>query len=87
VAGIVAILAGLAVGAVTGGLISGTSGFGKTNVGVPAVEAWATAIGIYLIAMYIARFLPSVRARQVLLGLPAAEPVGPGAGVTETAIA
>jgi purine-cytosine permease-like protein len=87
VAGIVAILAGLAVGAVTGGLIPGTSSFGKTNIGIPAVEAWATAIGLYLIAMYLARFLPSVRAREVLLGLPAAEPTGPEAGVTETAVA
>lgn len=72
VAGIAAILAGLAVGAVTGGLIPGTSGFGKTNIGLPAVEAWATAIGVYLLGMLVARRV-SVRARQVLLGLPATE--------------
>ncbi|WP_127360656.1 cytosine permease [Actinacidiphila soli] len=73
VAGIVAILAGLVVGAVTGGLIPGTSGFGKTNVGLPSVEAWATTIVIYLAAMLLARTLSSYRAKQVLLGLPAAE--------------
>jgi purine-cytosine permease-like protein len=74
VAGIVAILAGLVVGAVTGGLIPGTAGFGKTNVGIPAVEAWATTIIIYIAAMFMARVLPSYRAKQVLLGLPIAEP-------------
>jgi purine-cytosine permease-like protein len=72
-AGIAAILAGLVVGAITGGLIPGTSGFGKTNVGLPSVEAWATTVVIYLAAMLLARVLPSYRAKQVLLGLPAAE--------------
>jgi purine-cytosine permease-like protein len=67
-AGIVAILAGLAVGAVTGGLIPGTAGFGTTNIGIPAVEAWSTAIGLYLLAMLAARIL-SPRARNILLGL------------------
>ena len=71
VAGIVAILAGLAVGAVTGGLIPGTAGFGTTNVGIPALEAWATAIGVYLLAMLAARILPAP-ARNVLLGLRSA---------------
>jgi cytosine permease len=71
VAGIVAILAGLAVGAVTGGLIPGTAGFGTTNIGIPAVEAWATAIGIYLLAMLAARVLPPVP-RNILLGIRAA---------------
>jgi purine-cytosine permease-like protein len=70
VAAIVAILAGLVVGAVTGGLVPGTSGFGTTNVGIPSVEAWATTIVIYLGAMLLARALPTYRAKQVLLGLP-----------------
>ncbi|MDT7585577.1 MAG: hypothetical protein QOC67_728 [Pseudonocardiales bacterium] len=74
VGGIVAILAGLVVGAITGGLIPGTSGFGKTNIGIPSVEAWVTTIVIYLAAMLLARVLPSYRAKQVLLGLPAVEP-------------
>jgi purine-cytosine permease-like protein len=72
-AGIGAILAGLLVGAITGGLIPGTSGFGKTNVGIPSVQAWVTTIVIYLAAMLLARVLPSYRAKQILLGLPAAE--------------
>jgi purine-cytosine permease-like protein len=86
-AAIVAILAGLAVGAITGGLIPGTSGFGKTNVGIPAVEAWATTIGVYLAAMLLVRVLPSDRAKQVLLGLPAAETTGQPVEATEPAIA
>jgi cytosine permease len=72
-AGIVAILTGLVVGAITGGLIPGTAGFGKTNVGIPSVEAWGTTIVVYLAAMLLARVLPSYRAKQVLLGLPATE--------------
>ena len=39
---IVALLAGTAVGAVTGGLIPGTSGFGVTYVGSPPIQAWLT---------------------------------------------
>lgn len=73
VAGIVAILAGVGVGAWTGGLIPGTAGFDKTNIGIPALEAWSTAIVVYVGAMFLARWLPSTRARQVLLGLPGAE--------------
>jgi purine-cytosine permease-like protein len=70
VIGIVAILAGLVVGAVTGGLIPGTAGFGKTNVGIPALEAWLTALAIYIGGMLFARILSSDRAKQILLGLP-----------------
>lgn len=84
VAGITAILAGLAVGAVTGGLIPGTSGFGKTNIGLPAVEAWATAIGVYLLAMLAAR-LVSAQVRQVLFGLPPAEAAAAAAEAPVTA--
>jgi purine-cytosine permease-like protein len=90
-AAIVAILAGLVVGAITGGLIPGTSGFGKTNVGIPAVQAWATTIGLYLAAMLLARVLHSDRAKQILLGLPAAQTTaqttGQPAGAAETATA
>jgi purine-cytosine permease-like protein len=85
-AAIVAILAGLLVGAITGGLIPGTSGFGKTNVGIPAVQAWATTIGLYLAAMLLARVLHSDRAKQVLLGLPAAQTTGQPAGAAGAAI-
>ncbi|HEX3841391.1 MAG TPA: cytosine permease [Acidimicrobiales bacterium] len=68
--GIVAILAGLAVGAITGGLIPGTAGFGKTNVGLPALEAWLTASAVYIGGMLFARVLRSDRAREIFLGLP-----------------
>jgi len=71
VAGIVAIMAGLVVGAITGGLIPGTAGYEKTNIGIPALEAWLTATVVYVAAMLIARLLTSMRAQQVLLGLPA----------------
>jgi purine-cytosine permease-like protein len=71
VAGIVAIMAGLVVGAITGGLIPGTSGYEKTNIGIPALEAWLTASAVYLAAMLVARLITSHRAKQVLLGLPA----------------
>jgi purine-cytosine permease-like protein len=75
VAGIVAIMAGLVVGAITGGLIPGTAGFGKTNIGIPAVEAWVTASAVYVLGMFLARFVGSPRSQQVLLGLPATSPV------------
>ncbi|HEX3460407.1 MAG TPA: hypothetical protein VHT49_05850, partial [Acidimicrobiales bacterium] len=96
VIGIVAILAGLAVGALTGGLIPGTSGFGKTNIGLPALEAWLTASAVYIGGMLFARVLSSDRAKQIFLGLPSqaqaeAEveaPVGVVAdGVTEPVMA
>jgi purine-cytosine permease-like protein len=48
---IVALLAGTAVGAYTGGLIPGTSGFGKTYIGFPALQAWATGAVVYLLAV------------------------------------
>lgn len=88
-AAIVAVFAGLVVGAVTGGLIPGTAGFGKTNIGIPAVEAWGTTIVLYLAAMLLARFLPSARAKQILLGLSAAETAAGSApaGAAETVVA
>jgi cytosine permease len=72
IAGVVAILGGLAVGGLTGGLIPGLSGFGETNIGIPAIQAWATAVVLYIIGLYLARLLPSDRQRAVLLGLPRA---------------
>ena len=68
IAGIVAILAGVAVGSVTGGLIPGTSGFQTTNIGIPALEAWSTAIVVYVLAMVLARSLSPAGAK-LLLGL------------------
>jgi hypothetical protein len=50
---IVALLAGTAVGAFTGGLVPGTSGFGKTYLGFPALQAWATGAVVYLVLVAI----------------------------------
>ncbi len=58
----------------TGGLIPGTSGFGKTNIGLPAVEAWATAIGVYLLAMLVARRVSAGRGRCSSACLPPRRP-------------
>ena len=50
--GIVALIAGTAVGAVTGGLIPGTSGFGVTYIGSPPIQAWATGAVVYLLLVW-----------------------------------
>jgi len=59
---IVALLAGTAVGAFTGGLVPGTSGFGKTYLGFPALQAWATGAVVYLVLVAIIARRPSARA-------------------------
>lgn len=76
IAGITAILAGLIVGGITGGLIPGTAGFNKTNVGIAALEAWATAAGSYVLLMLVARALSSAKAKEMFLGLPRTAEVG-----------
>jgi hypothetical protein len=43
------LLAGTAVGAFTGGLVPGTSGFGKTYIGFPALQAWVTGAVVYVV--------------------------------------
>jgi hypothetical protein len=67
IAGIVAIVSGLVVGAITGGLIPGTSGYEHTNVG--------TASAMYFLGMFIARMVSSDRTKQLILGLPNVEPL------------
>jgi purine-cytosine permease-like protein len=65
--GIVALLAGTAVGAFTGGLVPGTSGFGKTYIGFPALQAWATGAVAYLLLVWIVTLVAQKsRARQLL---------------------
>jgi len=44
----IALIAGTSVGAVTGGLIPGTSGFGVTYIGSPPIQAWLTGAVVYL---------------------------------------
>jgi purine-cytosine permease-like protein len=62
--GIVALLSGTAVGAFTGGLVPGTSGFGHTYIGFPALQAWATGAVVYLAG--VALVARSSNARTVL---------------------
>ena len=64
--GIVALLAGTAVGAFTGGLVPGTSGFGKTYIGFPALQAWVTGAVVYLILGWVVALAAKPRARALL---------------------
>jgi purine-cytosine permease-like protein len=48
---IVALVCGTAVGAFTGGLVPGTSGFGHTYIGFPALQAWVTGAVVYLVGV------------------------------------
>jgi len=79
---IVALIAGTGVGAFTGGLIPGISGFGTTNIGFPAVQAWVTAAVVYLVLVALVSKTERVRDwlghwqpvdRPEASGLPASE--------------
>lgn len=59
---VIALLAGTTVGAVTGGLIPGTSGFGNTYIGFPALQAWVTGAVVYLVLVALAARTARVRA-------------------------
>jgi purine-cytosine permease-like protein len=61
---IVALVAGTAVGAFTGGLVPGTAGFGHTYIGFPALQAWVTGAVVYLIG--VAVVARSARAKALL---------------------
>lgn len=78
---IAALVAGTAVGAFTGGLVPGTAGFGKTYIGFPALQAWATGAVVYLILVGLVVAYRRCRAPQ-LLGYSAIEdlPAPAGAG-------
>ena len=62
--GIVALVLGTGVGAYTAGLIPGTSGFGATYIGFPALQAWVTGAVAYLII--VALVARSPRAKELL---------------------
>ncbi len=62
---IVALVAGTAVGAFTGGLVPGTPGFGRTYVGFPALQAWITGAVVYLIGVAL---VAKSRSAKALLG-------------------
>jgi purine-cytosine permease-like protein len=70
---VVALLAGTAVGAFTGGLVPGTSGFGKTYIGFPALQAWATGAVVYLILVWIVSLLAQQPQARQLLGYSSIE--------------
>lgn len=74
---VVALLAGTAVGAFTGGLVPGTAGFGKTYIGFPALQAWATGAVVYLVLAGLVAAFRKGQARR-LLGYSAIEEL-PGA--------
>ena len=65
--GLVALVIALLVGAYTGGLIPGISGFGTTNIGFPTLQSWIIGAGIYLIGIWLVKDSPS---RFRLLGYP-----------------
>lgn len=50
---IVALVAGTGVGLYTAGLIPGTSGYGTTYIGFPALQAWITGAIVYLVLVAI----------------------------------
>ena len=50
---IAALVCGTAVGAFTGGLVPGTSGFGHTYIGFPALQAWVTGAVVYHAAVAV----------------------------------
>ena len=58
---IIALVAGTAVGAWTGGLIPFTPGFGKTYIGFPALQAWVTGAVVYLVAVALVAGNPRVK--------------------------
>jgi hypothetical protein len=65
--GLVALVIALLVGAYTGGLIPGVSGFGTTNIGFPTLQSWIIGAGLYLLGILAFQRSPSL---HVLLGYP-----------------
>jgi hypothetical protein len=86
---IVALAAGTGVGAYTAGLIPGLSGFGKTNIGFPALQAWMTGAVVYLVLVAVVLAVRSDRVRDWLghwqhepeLGEPALTPAQEVVGI------
>jgi len=68
---IIALLAGTAVGAFTGGLVPGTAGFGKTYIGFPALQAWVTGAVVYVALAGIVAAVSKKHQAKELLGYSA----------------
>jgi len=68
---IIALLAGTAVGVFTCGLVPGTAGFGKTYIGFPALQAWATGAAVYLILVAVISVVTKKPQARELLGYAA----------------
>lgn len=76
--GIVAVLSGLVLGCLTGGIIPGLPGYQETLIGYPPLQAWVLAASLYLIGVYLFRNSPN---RYRLLGYPkGAVPTEPSPG-------
>jgi hypothetical protein len=71
--GVIAVVMGTVVGAVTGGLIPGTPGFQTTYIGFPALQAWLTGAVVYLVGVALVHKRPNATA---LLGFPRFTPTG-----------
>lgn len=68
---IIALLAGTAVGAFTGGLVPGTAGFEKTYIGFPALQAWVTGAVVYVVLAGIVALVSKKHQARELLGYSA----------------
>ncbi len=78
---VVALVAGTAVGALTGGLVPGLPGFQETYWGFPPLQAWAVGALVYLAGVAVfARSGDPVRTGDVL-GFPRIGPADEGAPV------
>ncbi len=65
--GLIALIAGLVVGAVTGGLVPGLPGFATTYIGFPPLQSWLVSVGLYLVGVALVR---NHAARYRWLGYP-----------------
>jgi hypothetical protein len=71
---VVALLSGTLVGAVTGGLIPGTSGFGNTYIGFPPLQAWLTGAAVYLVGVVVLTRRSDPQRTSIVLGFPSLGP-------------
>jgi hypothetical protein len=67
---VTALVVGTAVGALTGGLVPGLSGFGHTYIGFPPLQAWITGAAVYIVGVLIVARTGAVDRTASLLGFP-----------------